>query len=231
MKSEEKIKKPTFIVFTDKDGTLSFDDKKLSLIFKKIQTMNGIVLPITGRTVGDILEEFENNDIPLLPLIIGDNGGAIYSTKTGKFIRKKTIDSQKVVQVIDEFLNIGGNPQLIRCTDGKNIFASKDKKVEEYYKNSSVAIFSEDICKYIQSLQSISKITLAGNKEKMEQMSEFVEKLGFWTDMDKTKFPNKRDKNYRLDITLIDINKGDAVSAVVQTLKPEFYVCIGNRKK
>ena len=44
------------IIFTDKDGTLNLEDPKLDVVFKLIISMNGLLIPITGRTIGDIID-------------------------------------------------------------------------------------------------------------------------------------------------------------------------------
>ena len=58
-----QIKRPSFIIFTDKDGTLNLEDKKLNQVFTLISTMNGMVIPITGRTVGDIYGNLKENNL------------------------------------------------------------------------------------------------------------------------------------------------------------------------
>lgn len=80
-----KIKRPAFIIFTDKDGTLNLEDKKLDSAFKLILSMNGLVIPITGRTVGDIEESLKANHLMIPPILVGDNGANIYSTTQNKF--------------------------------------------------------------------------------------------------------------------------------------------------
>lgn len=223
------MKRPKFIVFTDKDGTLNLADKDLSNIIKQISAMGGMVIPITGRTVGDIKEDFETRKIALPKLIIGDNGANIYSTITNKFVIKKTLEKDNVKKIIECFTKIGGNPDLIRYTDGSNIYASKEENVKKYYKGSKTAKFNKNIYDEIMNSEEITKITLAGSKDEMEEIAEFAETLGFWTDMDITRFPGGIKKNYRLDIADKNINKGKAVEAIVEILKPEYgYICVGN---
>ncbi len=86
-----QIKRPNFIIFTDKDGTLNLEDKKLDNVFKLILSMNGLVIPITGRTVGDIEESLKSNHLMVPPILIGDNGANIYSTTHKKFLIQKNI--------------------------------------------------------------------------------------------------------------------------------------------
>ena len=223
------IRKPKFIVFTDKDGTLNLDDKQLNDTIKLITKMGGMVVPITGRTVGDIVEDLRKRNIVLPPIIIGDNGAVVYSTVTNEFILKKTLENGKVNKIVDYFNEIGGNQELIRYTDGSNIYASKDKSVKEYYKDSDTAKLYAKIENKIRESKDITKITLAGTKEEMQQVAKYAETLGFWTDMDATKFPEKEQENYRLDIAPKNISKGEMVKALVQYFKPEYgYMCVGN---
>ena len=99
-----QIKSPSFIIFPDKDGTLNLEDKKLNPVFTLISIMNGMVIPITGRTVGDIHENLKENNLRIPEILIGDNGANIYSTKKKQFLMKKSLDPQKVRQVITNFI-------------------------------------------------------------------------------------------------------------------------------
>lgn len=226
---KNKIKKPQFIIFTDKDGTLNLEDKQLNHILNLITTMGGMVVPVTGRTVGDIEESMREQKIKVPEIIVGDNGANIYSTSNHAFLIKKLLDHEKVMNIIDEFLKNGGNPDYIRYTDGANIFTAEKKEVKRYYRKSKTAKSYEDIYQAIQQAEDITKVTLAGPKEQIQQMAEFVKGLDFWTDMDITKFPSEEYQNYRLDIAQRNINKGEAVRLMVEQLKPRYgYLCVGN---
>ena len=83
---KNKIKKPQFIIFTDKDGTLNLEDKQLNHILNLITTMGGMVVPVTGRTVGDIEESMREQKIKVPEIIVGDNGANIYSTSNHAFL-------------------------------------------------------------------------------------------------------------------------------------------------
>lgn len=229
MEKKYKMKKPEFIIFTDKDGTLNLEDKKLNNILILIKSMGGIVIPVTGRTVGDITEDLKNKKIRLPEIIVGDNGANIYHTKSQNFLIKRKLQHEKVLDIIANFIENGGNPNYIRYTDGSSIFAANSPDVKKYYKKSKTAKICDDILRSIEENEDITKITLAGTKTKMEQSAEFAKGLDFWTDMDETKFPNKECGNYRLDIAQKNINKGEAVKAVTSQLKPTFgYICVGN---
>lgn len=229
MESKRKIKRPKFMIFTDKDGTLNLEDKQLNSIIKLINAIGGMFVIVTGRTVGDIKEEFQRKKITLPKLIIGDNGANVYWTETEDFIIRKTLDSEKIRKIIEYYLQLGGNPDLIRYTDGEGIFASSEESVRHYYDKSSVAKCIEGISDRILHSEDITKITLAGTKKQMEQMAEYVKELGFWTDMDRTKFPIRTCGNYRLDIGQKGINKGEAVKAIERYFKPQHgYICVGN---
>lgn len=224
-----KIRRPKFIIFTDKDGTLNLEDKQLNNIFKLINSMGGMVIPITGRTVGDIESDLKKRKIKVPEIVVGDNGSNIYHTKSGEFLIQRVLDHENVLAAVEHFLEQGGNKDYIRYTNGRNIFASKTKEVKEYYKNSKMAVFQEDILKGLNEATDVTKVTLAGSQGQMKENAEFVQNLNFWSDMNPTKFPKRDYQNFILDISQRDVNKGEAVKAIVSQLKPEFgYMCVGN---
>ena len=223
------MKRPQFIIFTDKDYTINVEDKKLNQIFHLVATMGGMVIPVTGRTVGDIEESIKTKKIRMPEIIVGDNGANIYSADKHTFLIQKKLEHDKVMQIVDNFLQNDGNLDFIRYTNGENIFASNQEEVRNYYKNSKKVKFCSNIYEEIKKAEDITKLTLAGKKEQIKQNADFVEKLDFWTDMDKTQFPKREYKNYRLDIAQKNINKGEAVKALVAMLKPIYgYLCLGN---
>ncbi len=224
-----KIKRPKFIIFTDKDGTLNLEDKQLSHIFQLVEVMGGMVIPVTGRTIGDIEDDLRKRKIKLPEIIVGDNGSNIYHTKSGEFLIQRVLNHEKVLEIVENFLKQNGNKDYIRYTNGRNIFASKTEEVQHYYKNSKMAILQKDIWEALKKAKDITKITLAGSKQEMEQSAELVDSLGFWSDMIPTKFPKRECENYILDIAQKDVNKGESVKAIVSQLKPEYgYMCVGN---
>ena len=229
MERIKKMRRPEFMIFTDKDGTLNLADRQLNSIIRLISSMGGMVVPVTGRTVGDIKEDFKKRKIALPKLIVGDNGANVYWTETDEFIIRKTLAPEKIEQIIGEYLKIGGEPNLIRYTDGENIYASGEDRVKAYYSKSKVAKILENVEDEILQADDITKITLAGTRKQMEDMSAYVSNLGFWTDLDRTKFPLATSENYRLDIAQKGINKGEAVKAIVSYFKPRYgYICVGN---
>lgn len=235
MKKQEKTnvkearKRPKFIIFTDKDGTLNLDDENLNSIFSLVKSMGGMVIPITGRTVGDIQGELKQQKIKVPEIIIGDNGAAIYSTATEQFLVKRVLEHDKVMKIVNEFLENGGQRDFIRYTNGGTIYAQDCEDVRHYYKNNKAVVFCQDIYEAISQAESVSKITLAGSNEQMILASECANRLDFWTDQDKTKFPASKYKNQRLDVAQKNINKGEAVRATVASLKPKYgYMCVGN---
>ena len=150
------MKRPQFIIFTDKDYTINLEDKKLNQIFHLVSTMGGMVIPITGRTVGDIEESIKTRKIRMPEIIVGDNGANIYSEDKQTFLVQKKLDHEKVIKIVDEFLKNGGNIDLIRYTNGKNIFASEQPEVRHYYRNSKKVKFCDNIYKKIYNYQDSS---------------------------------------------------------------------------
>ena len=226
---QPKMKRPKFIIFTDIDGTLDSNDEQFNNISTMVSVKGGMVIPITGRTVGDVEEHFKNKGLRIPQIIVGDNGAVIYATGTKQFLSKKILEHDNVLKIIEDFINNNGDSDFIRYTDGRRIYASNSDEVKEYYEDSKTVKICRDIFKQIEKSEDITKITLAGTEKQMLQISEFVEKLGFWTDIDKTKFPNREYDNCRVDIAQKNINKGEAVKQIVTCLKPKYgYVCIGN---
>lgn len=226
-KEIKRMNRPKFIVFTDKDGTLNLEDKQLKRIMKYITSIGGMTILTTGRTVGDVKEDFKRRKLTLPKIIIGDNGANIYATDKDTFLIKRRLEQEKCAKIIEYFLQNGGNPDLIRYTDGSHIFASTAKDVEAYYQGNKTAQLFERVQDEILKTEGLTKITLAGSKKQMEQVAEYVATLGFWTDMDATKFPQRDAQNYRLDIAQKGINKGEAVKRNSKLAKTRIrlYVC------
>ena len=224
-----QLKRPAFIIFTDKDGTMNLQDKNLNKIFRLVHAMNGMIIPTTGRTVGDIQEDLKGNKLINPALLIGDNGGSIFFTKSKEFVYKQTLDSEKVKNVISHFTELGGNSEMIRLTDGEYIYAINNPEVQQYYRKKHTVKYGKDINSLLGIMPEITKITLSGTKPQMQEMAAYVKNLNFWSDMGATKFPNASYQHYRLDIADRNINKGNAVKLINSTLKPPFgYMCIGN---
>ena len=72
-----KIRRPKFILFLDKDGTTDLEDKNLNNIFNLVSTMGGMIIFVTGRTVGDIEGELKRKGKKVPEIIVGDNGAEI----------------------------------------------------------------------------------------------------------------------------------------------------------
>lgn len=226
---KDTIKRPKYIVFLDKDGTTDLEDKNLNNIFNLVTAMGGMIIFVTGRTVGDIENELKEKKIKLPKIIVGDNGAVICYTKTNEFLEQKELEQEKIVQIMENFIKNGGNPNHIRFTNGMEVFAANNKEVEKYYKKNKSVKLCDDICERIQKEKHITKLVLAGSREAMKSASQFIEGLDYWTDRDATKFPKKEYQNDRLDIAQRNINKGDSVRRLVEMLKPEYgYMCVGN---
>lgn len=224
----EKIvrKNPQFIIFTDKDGTLNLKDKQASNIFQFASLMNGMIIPVTGRTPGDIAEKLIDLKLPIPEIIVGDNGAVVYSKKEKRIIHKKELPKNIISKIISKYIEIGGNINYIRYTNGEKIFAHDDENVREYYKDSNRVNFYHNI---IEIPDGITKVTISEDKEILEQMKKYVESLNCWTDGGNTTFPNKDKSNYRLDIGDEDSNKGKVVKDIVEQLKPiDGFICVGN---
>lgn len=227
-KPTKKKEETEYIFMTDIDGTLNLEDKKLNQAFKTIRKSGGKIAVISGRTIGDIKEEFAKRGLVLPNFIAGDNGACLYDTKKKEFIFRKSLQKEKIKKIMEYYKKIGGNPDLIRYTDGYKIHASNQKEVKEYYKGKKTVDCCTNLQNKVAKENDITKITLAGSQTQMQQMAEFIKELGYWTDTGATKFPNKN--NYqRLDIAPDYSNKGQAVKTINKVLRPEYgYACYGN---
>lgn len=131
--------------------------------------------------------------------------------------------------MISHFAELGGNPEMIRLTDGESIYAINNPEVQQYYKKKHTVKYGKDIDSLLDMMPETTKITLTGTKPQMQEMAAYVDNLNFWSDIGATKFPNASYQHYRLDIADRNINKGNAVKLIYSTLKPSFgYMCIGN---
>lgn len=223
------MQRPKFIIFTDKDGTLNMEDEELNNIFCLITTMGGMVIPATGRTIGDIKNDFIKRKVALPEVIIGDNGASIYFSINQTFFQKKSLNHSNIIKMMNQFIENGGNKNYIRYTDGIHIFISDKSEIRKYYKKNKAVKLCRDICESVKKSKDITKITLVGSKKQMEKSILIADKLNFWTDMDVTNFPKSKYQNYRLDISQKDINKGNAVKIVSKKFNPIYgYICIGN---
>ncbi len=226
---EDFIKRPKYIVFLDKDGTTDLEDKKLNNIFDLVTAMGGMIIFVTGRTVGDIENELKEKKIKLPKIIVGDNGAVICYTKTNEFLEQKELEQEKITKIVDDFIKNGGNPDYIRFTNGMEVFASNHKEVAKYYRKNKSVKLCDDIYEKIKNEKHITKLVLSGPREQIKRASQFIEGLDYWTDRDTTKFPRKEYQNDRLDIAQKNINKGDSVRRLVDILQPEYgYMCVGN---
>jgi len=159
MPKSENIDNCKFVLFTDKDGTLDLNDESLNKILMLTRKKGGLVIPVTGRTVGDIKEEWEAKKLPLPPIIIGDNGAVIYDTKKKKFIKKCELKKDKISHIIEKFIEIEGRTDLIRYTDGEKVYASKSEKVENYYESSGKVKFISNIENEVQKGKEVNDLS------------------------------------------------------------------------
>lgn len=227
--NEFGIKRPNFIIYTDKDGTINLEDKKLDHVLKLILSMNGIVIPITGRTVGDMEESLKANGLMIPKILVGDNGANIYATSQNKFLIQKTLDRKKVIAILDEFMNHGRIEENIRLTTGNTIYTVDTPAVRDYYQKSKIVQYYSNLDDLLASIPTITKVALYGSKEDLLYMADYVKQLDFWSDLGSTKFPYHSSGNHRLDIADRNINKGSAVKVINSTLQPLWgYICIGN---
>lgn len=193
-------------IITDKDGTIILDDSlktALKNFREKNLGINVYLIANSGRTVQDMINCLEEENIPTsyFNYIIGDNGGMCIDTKNNKQLYKHVMDREIVINVINEFINMGGSPEDIRLADGSNIFAYPSEDVKNYYKDRKGIVFTEDISDLDEI--DITKLTLTGSHEQINKINKYIREniKGYKTHIGKTSFPNKERNNYRVDFT------------------------------
>lgn len=193
-------------IITDKDGTI-FLNSSLSETLRNFREKelgaNIYIIANSGRTVQDMINclEKENILVSYFDYIIGDNGGMCLDVKNNKQLYKHVIDKEVVLEVIQKFLEIGGNISDIRFTDGTNIFAYPKEEVKEYYRDAKDIVFREDITN-LEGID-ITKLTVTALHDKIQILNRFIKDniKGYETHIGKTDFPDKSRNNYRIDFT------------------------------
>lgn len=193
-------------IITDKDGTIFLNSslsETLHNFREKELGANIYIIANSGRTVQDMINCLEKENIPIsyFDYIVGDNGGMCLDVKNNKQLYKHVIDKGVVLEVIQKFLEIGGNISDIRFTDGTNIFAYPEEEVKEYYRDSKDIVFRENITNLDEI--DITKLTVTASHDKIHILNRFIKDniKGYKTHIGKTNFPSKLRNNYRIDFT------------------------------
>lgn len=193
-------------IITDKDGTILLNSslsETLRSFREKELGANIYVIANSGRTVQDMINclEKENILVSYFDYIIGDNGGMCLDVKNNKQLYKHVIDKKVVLEVIQKFLEIGGDISDIRFTDGTNIFAYPKEEVKEYYRDAKDIVFREDITN-LEGID-ITKLTVTASHDKIQILNRFIKDniKGYETHIGKTYFPIESKNNYRIDFT------------------------------
>lgn len=215
--------KTNYIIFSDKDGTLSITHSTNNILAYSGKN-NCLFVVVSGRTSSDTNEIFKNASVGIPLYTIGDNGAIVYDNKNHIALQKINLPNSSITGILNNFFEFGGKPQDIRYTNGENIFTLDNKLNHTYYKDSSTVKFIHNI----SDISDITKITLAGSKKLMEKMSEIATTLDCSSDIGKTSFPSKIFQNYRLDIQDKKATKGNAVKFLTNYLGIQNFACFGN---
>lgn len=217
----------------DLDGTLDLTDGKLSAEIYRLSKIGVIFVTATGRTNSYVKETCKKYGIISPRFIIADNGGTIYDNINQCYIKRTSLPTDTREKILAEFVRLGGTIEEIRYTDGEYVYAAKTEDAERYYKKEKSVQYmeNEEIMQAVLGEDSdITKVTLAGNKALMKDVSRYVKKneIKCWTDMGMTAYPNKAKKNYRMDITDGQSSKGEAVEFLAKYTDTHEFTCIGN---
>ncbi len=193
-------------IITDKDGTLLLNNtlkQALNNFREKELGVNIHIIANSGRTVQDMINclEQEGISVDYFDYIIGDNGGMCIDVKENKQLYKHVMDRKVVSEVIQQFIEMGGQLSDIRLADGENIFAYPSDEVRKYYDGSKGVIFTEDIAD-LDNID-ITKLTLTGAHKQIDGINKYIREniRGYKTHIGKSPFPDKSKNNYRVDFT------------------------------
>lgn len=217
----------------DIDGTLDLTNPTLSSEILKMSRTGVDFVTATGRVNSYVMNMCRENNIIPPKFIIGDNGGTIYDTSKKRYLKRTTLPIDKRKAILEEFVKMGGRIEDIRYTDGSFVYAAEDRGVRNYYSRENVIKYRDNhelFCEAVAEDADITKITLAGKKDLMKHISSFIKESGIecWSDIGRTKFPIDFKDYYRLDIMDGDTCKGEAVEFLVDYIKAERFMCIGN---
>lgn len=217
----------------DLDGTLDLKDKNLSAQIIRMARQGVEFVPTTGRTNNYVRATCKKYNIIPPKFIIADNGGTVFDNRNGRYLKKIELKGEKRKSIIEEYIKIGGRLEDIRYTDGERVYVVEDKNVRKYYEKEDIIDYrsGEDIIEAIMNKSTdITKIALAGNRDQMNQIVEFIKNndINCWTDIGTTKFPIKERKNYRLDIMDGECSKGEAIRFLRDYTGINNFTCIGN---
>lgn len=124
-----------------------------------------------------------------------------FNSQNGEILYKRAINKKVAKEVIDKFIEFGGQLPDIRIANGENIFAYPTDEVKKYYENNKGVIYREDT----DNLDDIdiTKITLTGEHKLIERLNKYIRDnvRGYKTHMGATTFPCSKNNNYRLDFT------------------------------
>lgn len=124
-----------------------------------------------------------------------------FDSQNGEILYKRAINKKVAKEVIDKFMEFGGQLPDIRIANGENIFAYPTEEVKKYYENNEGVIYREDT----DNLDDIdiTKITLTGEHKLIERLNKYIRDnvRGYKTHMGATTFPCSKNNNYRLDFT------------------------------
>lgn len=217
------MSKYSHMIVSDKDGTLLIN-KSVNNILAYAGKHNCLFVMASGRTIADTNEIFKKAGVGIPHFTIGDNGAIVYDNKSHKTIQRFNLKDDVIYKIIEKYFELGGKPQDLRYTNGENIFALNNPLNHNYYKNTSTIEYLNNI----SNIEDITKITLAGSKELMQNMADFATQLDCTSDIGQTGFPSKLFNYYRLDVQDKNATKGNAVTSLANHLGIKNFSCFGN---
>ena len=209
-----------YVIFSDLDGTLLNDEKKVSKenreAIKYFIDNGGKFSIATGRAIESVEKYIKDvkTDLP----IITYNGGILYDNNEKKVISEKILDMDKkklAFKIADDYENLG-----VEVYAGKDIYVIKDNGMSDRQATRLLNL-TYDVPDNILDL-NWNKITTVGKIEFMDKVeSEFENKY-------KTK--SIRSGECFIEIVPDNVSKGNALNEIIKmyNLDKQKVICVGD---
>ena len=193
-----------FWIVTDMDDTLIKHYGNVSERIRDLwnylskQEENCLVVA-TGQSYTKVTEKFLANGLNLPDYIVSNQGTVIYRPKEEEVMRVFTLDPNKVIPIVNRFLEIGGNERFIRINALNKIVAYDCEEARRFYREDpqSNVEFTKDLLNFIQK-GVYTKLVLSAPLEVVEKMLTYPAKGVTIFNSGETKYG--REHYYRYEI-------------------------------
>ena len=225
--------KVKYIIFSDLDGTLELSPE-LNKSIELLEKNNAMLVIISARSVPEVIEMCRRKGIKVGRYVIGDNGGTIYDTEKGEFLKHESMDNEAAKQLLEEFLGIGGKLKEVRFSTGKRHIVQESPEAAAYYRNN-MPTFRVLVTNIRESLGQADKVTMISfrtdSPEIIEKMKQFIANLNLPLvfNTQTIAFLKEEGKpNLSIDISPMGTGKDTACEALLNILGNPEFMCAGN---